>query len=94
MSSCEDDLEAGMKWAHSTASRIKTKDPSDELIRPFSTQGVDEATWNMFLERFRDKTGVWDDQPTCLKAAFWRNYAQALEARFKELEMKPQTTTN
>lgn len=87
MSSCEDDLETGLKWAHSAASRIKAIDPNDELIRPLSTQGVDEATWNGFLERFQDKTGVWNDQPVCFRAAFWRNYAQALEDRAKELGM-------
>ncbi len=93
MSSCEDDLEAGMRWAHEAASRIQVLEPNDELIQPLTKQGVDQIIWDRFRERFRDRSGTWDGQPICINAAFWKNYAQALEARANELEAAAKAST-
>jgi|GEM_PF-4639437 len=85
MSSCYDDLEAAMTMAHEAALALRALSEMDPLIQPFTHPGVDDATWGTFQNRFGDKSDTWKDEPLCARAVFWKNYADAINARIKEL---------
>lgn len=87
MSSCEDDLETALQMANTAIERLWKICPTDDLLKPILEPGMHPELWAQFRERFGDKSGHWNDQPTCANAVFWQNYAKAVNARADELEL-------
>ncbi len=84
MSDCFERLQSAMTDAHVAAITLRAISPDDELIQPLTHTGVDIETWEDFQERFGDKSGNETD-PMCVRAVFWENYRDAIDARISEL---------